>query len=809
MNLQENLIWKPSKSIINTKENNMHKNKIKILDCSLRDGGYYNNWDFDKYLVENYLKCMKDAKVDIVEIGFRSLPSNDFKGPFYYSTENFLNNLNIPKSFELAVMLNANEWIFNTEEQTIDTLKDNFCNSNLSKINMVRIAVNIKNYETSKILVKTLKKLGYKIGFNLMQSHGQSESFYFKVAKDIFSWNAVDVLYYADSLGCMEPDEIKFVSRNLLKGWKSQLGIHTHNNKNLALINTLTAISNHVTFCDSTILGMGRGAGNLPTEALITEASYKGYHHGSTQSLTKTIGDFKKLKSELHWGPNYFYHFAANNNIHPTYVQKISDDSKYTKEETYEILKKLATIKSSSFNTESLEKVVFDNEEYHSNGSWDATDWLTNKKVLIVGGGRSVDKYKDEIIDYVNENDLKVIFLNLNKFLPSKIGFATVISHQTRILFEFEKYKKLNHFIILPLARFKDQIGKELNDLEILDYGLSIKFNSFDIRPKGCKIGTSLALAYALSIVTQANAKKIFLAGFDGYPINDVRNIEINKLFTDYANLNNSIPFEAVTPTNYSIKKGSIFAPFSHTSSYAVIIPARYKSSRFPGKPLKKLNGKAVIEHVWEKCVEAVGEENVFVATDSDKIRIFCEKKSIKTLMTSRDCLTGTDRVYEASLILNKDIYINVQGDEPFINPIDIRKILNEAKKFPEKIFNGMSDISNKDDFFNYNVPKVVTNNNGKLLYMSRSPIPANKKNTLYKNAKKQICVYAFPNRALMDFGKYSSKTRNEFQEDIEILRFLDIGYEINMIDLKGSYIAIDTPEDLKKANEYIKNISN
>ena len=74
---------------------------------------------------------------------------------------------------------------------------------------------------------------------------------------------------------------------------------------------------------------------------------------------------------------------------------------------------------------------------------------------------------------------------------------------------------------------------------------------------------------------------------------------------------------------------------------------------------------------------------------------------------------------------------------------------------------------------------------------------------------QKNKYVFALSNRALMDFGKYSSKTRNEFQEDIEILRFLDIGYEINMIDLKGSYIAIDTPEDLKKANEYIKNISN
>ena len=117
-----------------------------------------------------------------------------------------------------------------------------------------------------------------------------------------------------------------------------------------------------------------------------------------------------------------------------------------------------------------------------------------------------------------------------------------------------------------------------------------------------------------------------------------------------------------------------------------------------------------------------------------------------------------------------------------------------------------MSDILDQSDYFNPNVPKVVTDNNGKLLYMSRSPIPGNKEKTFVtKKSKKQICIYSFPFTSLTDFGKFNKKTKNENEEDIEILRFLDMGYEINMINLEGSYVAIDTPSDLEKAENYLK----
>ena len=111
--------------------------------------------------------------------------------------------------------------------------------------------------------------------------------------------------------------------------------------------------------------------------------------------------------------------------------------------------------------------------------------------------------------------------------------------------------------------------------------------------------------------------------------------------------------------------------------SFLLVIPARYSSKRFPGKPLKKINGKEMISHVWEKCIRAVGEKNVLIATDSKKIYNFCNLNSYNTLMTSDKCLTGTDRLYEVSKKIKKNFYINVQGDEPLISVNDIKKFGN------------------------------------------------------------------------------------------------------------------------------------
>ena len=139
-----------------------------------------------------------------------------------------------------------------------------------------------------------------------------------------------------------------------------------------------------------------------------------------------------------------------------------------------------------------------------------------------------------------------------------------------------------------------------------------------------------------------------------------------------------------------------------------IIIPARYKSSRFPGKPLADINGKSMLRLVWEKCSHVASEDDILIATDNSKIKDHCDKNGLQVVMTSSNCLTGTDRVAEVAKIIDADIYINVQGDEPLINPQDIKSVIDEGIKYPKKIINCMCPIKNENDFFNANVPKVV-----------------------------------------------------------------------------------------------------
>jgi 3-deoxy-manno-octulosonate cytidylyltransferase (CMP-KDO synthetase) len=238
-----------------------------------------------------------------------------------------------------------------------------------------------------------------------------------------------------------------------------------------------------------------------------------------------------------------------------------------------------------------------------------------------------------------------------------------------------------------------------------------------------------------------------------------------------------------------------------------IIIPARYDSSRFHGKPLAIINGKAMIHWVWEACCKAIDKEDVFIATDSSLIADYCRSKSIKFLMTHKNCMTGTDRIFEASETLTEyDYYVNVQGDEPLVNPLDILTVIDAAVKNDYSVTNAFSNMMTLEDYHSNAVPKVVIDKNDKLIYMSRAPIPANKngKRINLATLKKQICIYVYKKEALRMFGLEEEKTPLEKLEDIEILRFLELGFEVNMIKTKFNTIAVDYPEDVVRVERQI-----
>lgn len=239
--------------------------------------------------------------------------------------------------------------------------------------------------------------------------------------------------------------------------------------------------------------------------------------------------------------------------------------------------------------------------------------------------------------------------------------------------------------------------------------------------------------------------------------------------------------------------------------SFLIVIPARFSSKRFPGKPLALINNKPMINYVWDICKDVVNSNNIIVATEDIKINKHCIKNKMNVIMTSKKCLTGTDRVYEVSKKLKRDIYINVQGDEPLINRKDLESFIKFSLKNYKLTINAYSEIKNTDEYSSLNVPKLVYDKNDYLLYMSRSKIPGNKKDEFIK-AYKQVCMYSFPKKDLTLIGKMKKKSLFEKIEDIEILRFIEMGIKVKMFRVKKPSIAVDIDSDIKKVEALLSN---
>tara|TARA_B100000795_G_C22806749_1_gene445500 strand:+ start:5923 stop:6666 length:744 start_codon:yes stop_codon:yes gene_type:complete len=237
---------------------------------------------------------------------------------------------------------------------------------------------------------------------------------------------------------------------------------------------------------------------------------------------------------------------------------------------------------------------------------------------------------------------------------------------------------------------------------------------------------------------------------------------------------------------------------------YIVVIPARYDSSRLPGKPLIKISGIEMLLRTFNRCKEVVDAKKIFVATDNLMIEDFCISNNIQVVMTSDKCLTGTDRVAEVSKKIYAPVYINVQGDEPILNPKDLLDLINQSLDDPSSIFNGYCQIEDESQYFSKNIPKVIFAENKDLLYMSRAAIPFSKSGD-FKMSYRQVCIYGFPREALAIFSKNKEKTFFEMNEDIEILRFLELGCKIKMIEMSSDSVAVDIPDDILKVEKILK----
>jgi 4-hydroxy 2-oxovalerate aldolase len=529
-----------------------------LLDCTLRDGGYYNAWDFSQELIHKYLAAMQASGVDVIELGLRSLKNSGFSGPCAFTTDNFLRSLPLPVGVTIGVMVNGSELLGELPQDEV--LQRLFpVPASESPVDLVRIACHVHEFEQALTAVSWLKKRGYAVGFNLMQVADRTES-EIKVLAKLAASYPLDVLYFADSMGSMGPDQAAQIIQWLRSEWSGALGIHTHDNQGLALSNTLRALDEGVSWVDSTVTGMGRGPGNARTEELAIEmAQRRGKPANLVPLMTLLREDFKPMQAQFGWGTNPYYYLAGKYGIHPTYIQSMLSDSRYNEEDLLAVIEHLRVEGGKKFSLDTLDAA---RHFYRGEptGQWSPRALFSGRDVLLLGTGPGVARHRGALERYIRDQKPLVLALNTQSAIDANLIDLRVACHPLRLLADCEAHVKLPQPLITPFSMLPEDVQRSLVGKNVLDFGLNVQAGTFAFSSNHCTAPTSLVVAYALAVATSGGAGQVLMAGFDGFSVDDPRNDEMDKLLAVYANAEHVTPILAVTPTRYHLDSVSIYA---------------------------------------------------------------------------------------------------------------------------------------------------------------------------------------------------------------------------------------------------------
>lgn len=529
-----------------------------FIDCTFRDGGYYNNWEFSDSLVADYLLAMEAAGVDYVEMGFRSFDKKGFKGACAYTTDSYLRSLNIPPRLKVGVMVNAAELVQHPQGP-LAAAALMFVPAAGSPVALVRFACHIHEFEATLPVCAWLKSIGYTVGINLMQVADRSDEELEHIA-GVASSCPLDVLYFADSLGSMNPQQTARVVRALRRKWQGALGIHTHDNMGMGVANTLRAIEEGVTWVDSTVTGMGRGPGNAQTEYMVIELEkLTGRKVNLTPLLALIRQHFAPMQARYGWGKNPYYYLAGQYGIHPTYIQEMLGDPRYGESEILSVIDHLRRVGGKKFSVATME-AGRQLQGGDATGTWSPASVLAGRDVLILGAGAGVAAHREAVERFIRERRPFVIALNTQTAVDEALIDVRAACHPFRLLADCKKYRSLPQPLVVPLASLNEVVRADLEVVNKLDFGLAVEPGVFSFNETSAVTPSSLVMAYALAIATSGKAQRILLAGFDGYGSDDPRSIEMDELFALYAQAGGSLPLLAITPTRYKIPASSVYA---------------------------------------------------------------------------------------------------------------------------------------------------------------------------------------------------------------------------------------------------------
>lgn len=498
---------------------------VKILDCTLRDGGYYNNWDFSTNLAKSYLNVLSKSSVDVIEIGFRKPITNIGSGPsglkkigkFLTCNDKFLSSLNFPKNKQISVMIDLADY---TGNDGYKKLRQNFVKSKNSVISMVRIACNYSDKKKLGKIIRYLNSQKYIVCANLMKFTILKNSEIFSFFKFALKSGA-RYLYLADSFGNCSPKKIKSISSFLKKKIDlNYLGFHPHDNMGNALNNTISAINEGFGIIDTSIMGMGRGAGNLKLENFLI------YKKNFVEK--KRVNVFAKkhmqvLFKKYQWGKNKYYEYSAKNNIHPTFVQRFLEEKKFNKKHILKILQFLKKNKATQYDMN-----IFDNLFLKTN-MFKKTFIFNNAKLAILCDNpesKKVNLKKLQSQGYITSSLNYINFINSNN-----LNFI-FMSNAYRVFTEIEEaIKTKNTKLIIPNYKILNNVLKKNNE-RIINYNF-LKNKDIKIKKKFCTYQKNLVLIYALSFCISNYFKEIIIFGLT----KNISNYKILNQIDNYVKL--------------------------------------------------------------------------------------------------------------------------------------------------------------------------------------------------------------------------------------------------------------------------------
>ncbi|MDR2408827.1 MAG: aldolase catalytic domain-containing protein, partial [Bacteroidales bacterium] len=336
---------------------------------------YYNAWDFDKKIVDEYIEATNNLPIDYIEIGYRNNPQQEYLGKYGYCPVYELAAIRKKSNKKLAVMLNEKDVAPSDMAVLLEPIK--------GLVDLVRVAVDPQNIDRALILGREIKSFGFLVGFNsmYMSKWNEYEGFYDKL--NIVN-NAADIIYMVDSFGGVSPETVKEIISRVKKNTTCAIGFHCHNNLELGLINTLTAIDHGVDYVDATILGMGRGAGNLKTELLLTYLNRYYNLDVDFSILGDVITAFSELLRKYNWGSHLPYMLSGAYSIPQKDVMALVDTRRYSFNNIIRAL-------------DNKKRNIDDNAQYP------VLEPVNCERVIIIGGGINAALHADAIKEMVKQ----------------------------------------------------------------------------------------------------------------------------------------------------------------------------------------------------------------------------------------------------------------------------------------------------------------------------------------------------------------------------------------------------------------------